>query len=98
MDRQLIAEADRLVARLSAGKQESVREIVISAARRGTLDDRGRAFLDRVTGSSLVAEVLVAAISESAPPETREIGHESTQRSPAHMHRTAFDGDPGAIA
>ena len=65
MDWKLFAEADRVVAQLSPGKRETVREIVVDAARHGALSDRARHFVDTITGSSLVSEVLEAAIAES---------------------------------
>ncbi|GAA3555533.1 hypothetical protein GCM10022197_08370 [Microlunatus spumicola] len=66
MDPALVAEADRVVASLSPGRRESVREIVHDAARRGALSPSGRRFLDAATGSTLVADLLEAAVAESA--------------------------------
>jgi len=65
VDWTLLAEANRVIGQLSPGKRESVREVVVNAANRGALDDRARRFLDRVTGSSLVSELLVAVIAET---------------------------------
>jgi hypothetical protein len=64
MDAELLAEADRMVAALSPGKRESVREIVVDALHRGYLMDSSRHFLDTVTGAGLVATVLAAGIAE----------------------------------
>jgi len=61
----MIAEADRVVARLSPAKRETVREIVVDATRHGELSDRARHFIDVITGSTLVSQVLEAAIAES---------------------------------
>jgi len=83
MDWKLLAEADRVIGQLSPGKRESVREVVVNAANCGALDDRARTFLDRVTGSSLVSEVLLAVMAEtesrtaeqiSASPPTPALG------------------------
>jgi hypothetical protein len=62
-ERDLIVEADRIVARLSPGKRESVREIVIDAVRRGRLTPGGRLFIERVTETSLVADLLEAELA-----------------------------------
>lgn len=62
--RALLAEADRVVAGLSAGKRETVREIVIDATRRGFVSASARRFLDTASGTSLLADVLAAALSE----------------------------------
>jgi len=64
MNAELLAEADRIVAALPPGRRESVREIVVDATRRGYLPDSGRSFLDRVTGSGLLSDVLAAGIAE----------------------------------
>lgn len=69
MDRSLLAEADRVVARLSPGRRESVREIVVNATTRGELNESARRFLDRATGSAFVSNVLAAAIAEADGPE-----------------------------
>ena len=81
MDWKLVAEADRVVARLSPGKRESVREIVINAANRGVLDDSARAFLDRVTGSSLVSEILVAVMAETESRTPESVGASRARRA-----------------
>jgi hypothetical protein len=67
MDRSFLVEADRIVALLSPGKQEAVREIVIHATSVGALSENARHFLSRATGSELVADVLTAAIAEGDP-------------------------------
>ena len=77
-----LSDADRLIASLPPAKKESVREIVIDAARRGHVSDSARRFLNAATGSSLVADVLAAAIEDSrngpvqiepAPPSRPQI-------------------------
>jgi len=78
MDWKLLAEADRIVGQLSPGKRESVREVVVNASDRGILSEGARQFIDRVTRSSLVSEVLAAAIEESAYESSkveRGLGH-----------------------
>jgi len=71
MRSELLAEADRIVRGLPAGRRESVREIVIDAMRRGALPPTSRAFLDRATGSPFLSDVLSRAVEEhaSAPDE-----------------------------
>jgi hypothetical protein len=64
MNISALSEADRLIASLSPAKRESVREIVIDAARRGHVSDSARRFLNAATGSGLVADVLAAAIED----------------------------------
>jgi hypothetical protein len=64
--RELLVEADRLVAALPAGRRESIREIVIDAMGRGMLTDSSRAFLHRATGSTFLGDVLAAALEERA--------------------------------
>jgi hypothetical protein len=82
MDRKLLADADRIVAQLSPGKRESVREIAIEASSRGVLSDRARLFLTSVTGSSLVADVLAAAVSETVVnPEISEFRDDGDRRT-----------------
>ena len=62
----LLAEADRVVASLSPGKREAVREIVIDATRRGLVTASARRFLDTASGSSLLSDVLTAALVEGS--------------------------------
>jgi hypothetical protein len=73
MRRELLIEADTIVTALSPGRREAVRELVIDATRRGVLDDRARAFLDRASGGTLLGEVLAQALAETAtrPAVTR---------------------------
>jgi len=87
MDQRLLTEADRVVATLSPGRRESVREIVVDATRRGSVTESARRFLDSATGSPLVAEVLARAVAEGADitlaiarsnTNTRPPGPEST--------------------
>jgi len=68
MNAELVAEADRRVAALSPARRESVREIVVDAVHRGYLPENARRFLDTVTGSPLVAEVLEAGVRETSTP------------------------------
>jgi len=69
MDWKLLAEAGRIVGELSPGKRETVREITIDASNRGSLTESSRQLLHRMTGSSIVAEVISAAIdrADAAP-------------------------------
>jgi hypothetical protein len=60
----LLHEADRIVAGLSPGRRESVREIVINAEKLGQLSAGGRAYLIRVTGTPFVADLLEAVLAE----------------------------------
>ena len=75
MNHELLAEADRIVASLSPGRRESVREIVINAQHRGHLDESARRFLLAATGSAFLADVLSEALAETSvdapapPPE-----------------------------
>jgi hypothetical protein len=66
---ELLAEADRLLATLSPGRREAVREIVVDAVHRGALPMAGRAFLARATGSTFLGDVLGEAIAERAREE-----------------------------
>ena len=66
MEKELLIEADRIVAGLTPGKQEAVREIMVEAKRRGFLDGGARQFLNRATQSSLVGDVLAQALAETA--------------------------------
>ncbi len=75
MDTGLLTEADRIVAALSPGKRESVREIVLDAIRRGLVTTSGRGFLDAATGSGLLADILAQAVAEeqNGPIGKREV-------------------------
>ena len=64
MRSELLIQADQIVAALSPGKRESVREIMVDAVKRGTLVESSRRFLELATGSSFVADVLAAGIAE----------------------------------
>ncbi|GAA3207159.1 hypothetical protein GCM10017690_14870 [Microbacterium terregens] len=64
MSSESLAEADRVLAELSPGKREAVREIVIDTIRRGCLDPRARRYLATVSGSELVGNVLDAVVGE----------------------------------
>jgi hypothetical protein len=64
MDAELLRSADRVVAGLSPSQRESVREIVIDAVRHGRVHQGARAYLDSVTGSALVAQVLESALGQ----------------------------------
>ena len=61
---ELLRRADRIVADLSPGRRESVREILINARNLGHLPADARSYLDGVTGSSFVGDVLAAALAE----------------------------------
>ncbi|MFB2555309.1 hypothetical protein [Herbiconiux liangxiaofengii] len=66
MKKELLAEADRILASLSPGRREAVREIVVNAVHRGFLDERARGYLVAATRGPLLADVLTAALAE--PP------------------------------
>ena len=68
MNHELLAEADRIVAGLSPGRREAVREVVINAQHRGFLDEGARRFLVAATQSTFLADVLAEALAEM-PPE-----------------------------
>jgi len=74
MDPRMLAEADRVVASLSPGKRESVREIVVNTTSHGTLSEDARRFLDQVTGSPLVSGVLAAAVAGASRADQIEVG------------------------
>jgi hypothetical protein len=84
MRQELLQEADRIVGALSPGRREAVRELVINTTRRGVLDDRARAFLDRASGGSLLSEVLAQAIAETDAP------------GPRIRRELSAGGDPGS--
>ena len=63
MDEQLLARADEIVASLSPGKQEMVREIVINSVRRGAVDASAARYLTAASGSTELADTLTAAIA-----------------------------------
>jgi hypothetical protein len=88
VDQRLLIEADRVVAALSPGKRESVREIVVDATRRGSVTGSARRFLDSVTGSPLVAEVLAQAVAEGADA-TLAIARSSTYTRPPGPESTS---------
>jgi len=60
----LLAEADRIIAGLSAGKRESIREVVINAMNLGALSDSAHRYLDRTTGSPAVGDLLVICLAQ----------------------------------
>ena len=62
MDKERLARADEIVASLSAGKREMVREIVINAIQRGQVDRSAQQYLTRATGGSELAETLADAL------------------------------------
>ena len=64
MDATVLAQADRIVAGLSAGKRESIREVIINAMNLGFVSDAAQRFLERATGSTVVGDVLVACVME----------------------------------
>ena len=66
MKSELLAEADRILAALSPGRREAVREIVVNAVHRGFLDERARGYLVAATQGPLLADVLTAALAEAA--------------------------------
>ena len=66
MERDDLAAVDRLLAGLSPGKQEAVREIVVDAVNRGHLPNGNRRVLDAATGSPMVGDVLTRALAERA--------------------------------
>ena len=57
-------EADHIIAGLSAGKRESVREVVINAMNLGALSDSAHRYLERTTGSRAVGDLLVICLAE----------------------------------
>ena len=67
MDPHLLAEADRIVSSLSPGKRETVREIVVDATQRGGLNASARRYLETVSGSAFLADVLVEALGSAHP-------------------------------
>lgn len=78
MKQERLAEADRIVTALAAGKREAIREIVVDATKRGHLTESARRFIDANTGSSVVADVLEEALAEpkagDAPPPSLAAG------------------------
>ncbi len=62
-----------MVAALPPGKRESVREIVLDAARRAYLTTSGRLFLDAATGAPRLAEILAQAIAEAPGEATAKL-------------------------
>ena len=99
MDPAALVEADRLVASLSPGRREAVREIVHDAARRRTVSTSARRYLDAATGSALVADVLESAIAEAAGSSGRTLHPsiavaEPQRSSSATTSRNLSDGHP----
>lgn len=64
----VIAQIDQGIAALSPAKREAVREIVVDAVHRGHLPSRNRETLNKITGSTLAGDVLVAHMRASASP------------------------------
>jgi hypothetical protein len=101
MNKERLAEADRIVEGLSPGKRESVREIVVDAIHRGFLPESGRRYLLAVTGSELLADVLAEGVSEKisgrGPAGIAEgdsaHSHERRRPSPGSAVDAAADGD-----
>lgn len=62
MDKSLLRQADEIVARLSPGKREAVREIVINSVHRGLVDERARHYLTVASGGTELADILAAAL------------------------------------
>ena len=69
MDQRLLVKADRVIASLPPGKRESIREILVDARNHGVLSDHARLFLNRVTGSGFVADVLAVALAGASSLE-----------------------------
>ena len=89
MDRDDLATVDRLVAALTPGKQEMVREIVVDAVRRGHLPGGNRRVLDTMSGSPMMGDVLVQALAErarraDATPELTPGAADTDQRAISH--------------
>ncbi|MCS5732781.1 hypothetical protein [Herbiconiux daphne] len=55
------------MAALSPGRREAVREVVLDARRRGCVDDRARAYLRRVTGADVIADLVAEALAAEQP-------------------------------
>ena len=68
---ELVA-VDRLIAELSPGTQEMVREVAVDAARRGSLPPANRRVLIRMTGTPIIADVLEAALAERGRDPARD--------------------------
>jgi len=66
MNREVLVSVDEMIASLSPGKQEAIREIVLDAVRRGRLPETNRRLLESATGSSHVGDVLSTALEERA--------------------------------
>ena len=65
MDNELLELADAIVASLSPGKREMVREIVINSVARGDVDESARRYLTAASGGPELADILTAALRES---------------------------------
>jgi hypothetical protein len=72
---QELVAVDRLIAQLTPGRQEMIREVVVDAIRRGSLPAGNRRALVAASGSTEIADVLEKALAERharipARPET----------------------------
>lgn len=63
MDKERLARADEIVASLSAGKREMVREIVINAIQRRHVDVSAQRYLTAATGGPELVETLADALN-----------------------------------
>ena len=72
VDAHELVAVDRLIAELSPGTQEMIREVVLDAARRGALPAANRRVLIRMTGTSVIADVLETALAERARQPARD--------------------------
>ncbi|MCS5497779.1 hypothetical protein NY547_11075 [Cnuibacter physcomitrellae] len=83
MDRTLLARADEIVASLSPGKRETVREIVINSVHRGAVDPSARRFLTAASGGPELADILTAALDSSAAGAVSAEGGPRSELGPA---------------
>ena len=67
MDRELLARADRMVAALSPARRETVREIVVNAIHRGSVDPSAKRYLDTVSGGEDLSDILTRALDDGRP-------------------------------
>jgi hypothetical protein len=79
---ELIA-VDRLIAQLSPGRQEMIREVVVDAIRRGSLPAGNRRALLSASGTTEIADVLEKALADRHA------------RIPAHPETPALDDPAG---
>ncbi|MFK3669385.1 hypothetical protein ACI2IX_04350 [Leifsonia aquatica] len=82
MDSELLAQADAIVASLSPGKREMVREIVVNSIQRGHLDESARRYLTAASGGPELSEILAAAL-QGLPADGitgRQTGHSISNR------------------